>query len=1003
MSNVLDRLHQADQPAPEQWYLRTEDGSVYGPVTIPVMRDWAAQSRVAPGDNVSPDGVNWLKAETVPELKMEWMAVLPDGSSYGPFNVLAVPNLHKNGSIPADASLVHAASGKTVKVAELIQMEHEDSKTPPGEPELNEALATLRRKYDALQEQSSRREKQFTKQIASMTAELESARTAVEELKSRERACTEQILSLESGVETSSKELEGTIEQLTQLNAHYEQLKQESARQIEELDAQNEAFMSEKQALREANMQLEEDCARNLRLVEQLRENMSQSDGSTGQLQKKLASTEDELNDLRRRSSIENDKLQHKAAELERKLNTASDQLARSTAVISEKSAELESVRSQSAALQDKLSREIQQLQQSLKSQKESFEAELSREKQKSVELSSKLSQAKDDVRADSSILQQTREKLSQIEHELEIREAQFSGDRNRLESALREAQDAGKAMAEKIRTLESQLTNDATGLNRTITDLRKQLETALGQKTEETEELTLRNRDLESRTAELAGSLAKLNTELQETRNTLHSGTESLRRTISEKDAELTRLNEELLSLKQAMQSTESTFRSLQADYRRIQEESSERETELRARVAAASEQFSELRDASDRQIAGLQASSEELKTRLETAQADNRQISARLEDTISRLADSERNAGKQKHSFDAKISQLEDQLAKKSSALEAVTANLSKTTDEAAKNEDKLRSTLRMLEKRDIAGRKLIHKLEKDLKDLEDTRRELTRQNGSLVEEVKDAAARIKLLRKQMEPLNRRIEAQEELLKRRLSSPPDRNASKTPESALLPVMEKLQIMLCNLKIALPPQRVAVIISAVIIAVIAISTARHWSWKAGTHKSPSSDVIEQKIQSFISLKPDLSVPPASGPLRSGQPAKVNAWPAVDVPGITVEYEDYEMVLTFNSPAFTAGTSMTETAINAVNTLIANYSDVLRKHRLTVTGLTEINFSEAGGNAFADYAMRIQRAETLRTLLLKDQRTPSLNVITAAGPQGDRTGRSVVISLSPLP
>lgn len=1184
MSNVLNRLHEADQPQAEQWFLRTDDCSVYGPVTIAVMRDWAAQSRVAPGDEVSPDGENWVRAETVPDLKMEWMAELSDGSSYGPFNVLAVPNLYKNGSIPAGASLLHTASGKVVKVAELLQsgteenepshepeldqekekqwhslyqhekkvrLEHEaelqvqidqlrlaiaDSETAikksqeetvPGEAtreassqtlELEHALTTLRRKHDALLEQSARKEKDFTDQIASLTAEMDDTRSAVEQMKNRNREYSEQVLTLESNAETARKELEGTLDQLKQLNDHYEQLKKESARQLEELDAQNEAFMSEKQALRDANLQMEEDRSRTQRLIEQLKENMSQSDGSAEQLQRKLAATTEELNGFRRQAGIETDNLKRKVAELERKLSVTADQLERSSGTISDKSAEVEATRNESASVQEKLSREIHQLQQSLKSQKDSYDAELSREKQKNTELAVKLDQAREDVKADSSILQQTREKISRLEHDLEEKEAAFSGDRQQTETALREAQDAGTAMAEKIKHLESQLANDATGLNRTISDLRaemeqqtrenkkaedaaseqiktlkessaeqakhekelentlslrtselenirtrlsdanlktaalsdnlqkanstinelkeknqsldvslqnertgmagreqnlkdevvlfrariKELEISLGSKTDESEQLSRRVGDLEKQAAELASTLSMRERELQETKSTLKTGTEALRKTITEKDAAVTSLSEELLSIKQALQATESTMRSLQTDYRHLQEESTEREKELRAQVNSAAEQFSELRDSSDSQISGLQTTSNELRTKLETAQTDNRQITARLEDTLSRLAESERNSEKQKHTQDSRIEQLETLLEKKSKSLETVTANLNKTTAEASNDEHKLRTAIRMLDKRDIAGRKLINKLESDLKELEDTKRDLTRQNGTLIEEVKDAVAQLKLLKKQVEPLNRKVEAQEELLRHRLARPHDPSNTAKPMSPAMLTAEKLQILLQKTAIALPLRKLTIIISIVLLIVISISAVKRLSRPGDTREDSASSVLQEKIQSFIALNPDLSVQPASGPVHAKQPAKVNAWPGINVPDITVEYGSHEATLSFSGNMFSSSADLTDRARETILTLLDKHGAVLQNYRFTVTGLAENNYAETEGHALADYSLRILRADAVRKLIIADARIQPSNVSVNAGTQNDPGKRSVIISLSPL-
>ncbi|HAS82850.1 MAG TPA: hypothetical protein DCS43_09325, partial [Verrucomicrobia bacterium] len=81
---MIDAKKMKLQSATRQWFLKIEEGSVFGPSDMPTLVDWARQGRIAPGHQLSEDKKAWIPAERVPELDMVWMVELSDGSYYGP-------------------------------------------------------------------------------------------------------------------------------------------------------------------------------------------------------------------------------------------------------------------------------------------------------------------------------------------------------------------------------------------------------------------------------------------------------------------------------------------------------------------------------------------------------------------------------------------------------------------------------------------------------------------------------------------------------------------------------------------------------------------------------------------------------------------------------------------------------------------------------------------------------------------------------------------------------
>jgi chemotaxis protein MotB len=137
-----------------EWYLRKPDGSEYGPISISDLKRWAVQCRIVAGNGISCDGEEWIKVEDLPELEMEWIAHLPNGREYGPFNIAATRELLEHNIFALDTVLTHKASHKNVTVEQVLNEDDlfedeapvEEAKSG-GDGELSEAA---RREEEAL-------------------------------------------------------------------------------------------------------------------------------------------------------------------------------------------------------------------------------------------------------------------------------------------------------------------------------------------------------------------------------------------------------------------------------------------------------------------------------------------------------------------------------------------------------------------------------------------------------------------------------------------------------------------------------------------------------------------------------------------------------------------------------------------------------------------------------------------------------------------------------------
>ena len=89
----------------KKWYVRTEDGKVYGPADLSDLTAWAQDGRIEPSSFVSQDRMAWTPAQLIPELEMKWLVEIQPGKVFGPFNRAVVVRLTHDGEMPADAKV----------------------------------------------------------------------------------------------------------------------------------------------------------------------------------------------------------------------------------------------------------------------------------------------------------------------------------------------------------------------------------------------------------------------------------------------------------------------------------------------------------------------------------------------------------------------------------------------------------------------------------------------------------------------------------------------------------------------------------------------------------------------------------------------------------------------------------------------------------------------------------------------------------------------------------
>ena len=86
-----------------EWFVRTEDGKVYGPADVESLVSWAKDGRIEPSCFLSRDRINWTPAQLMQELEMEWLVETEPGKVYGPFNRALVISMFAAKSVPTNS------------------------------------------------------------------------------------------------------------------------------------------------------------------------------------------------------------------------------------------------------------------------------------------------------------------------------------------------------------------------------------------------------------------------------------------------------------------------------------------------------------------------------------------------------------------------------------------------------------------------------------------------------------------------------------------------------------------------------------------------------------------------------------------------------------------------------------------------------------------------------------------------------------------------------------
>lgn len=334
MQDKPTRLVIAEPVQRDHWYLRIEDGTIYGPSPLHELQSWAEQGRIAARHELSRDRKSWTLAYKVPELMLDCLVLFPDGELIGPFHYTTAEEMLAEGSIQendifvryyenernvtaaqftqsdqarrkAEAECDRLQSGTKKQEAELKEKirtlqealqeakeayEESEARYAFGQKQLGDAIngsQRLKQNLDELKKAHGKEQHDLQTRIANQTA-LKAEHNA---LKKTLRALKENDARRDEAIATAKAHEEALTKERDTLKAGQDKLKQELAG-IKERNAGLKKALSEAKAREEA-------------LTKDQNERKTAHDQKDAEEKKKLAKLEKELADVRQLATDE--------------------------------------------------------------------------------------------------------------------------------------------------------------------------------------------------------------------------------------------------------------------------------------------------------------------------------------------------------------------------------------------------------------------------------------------------------------------------------------------------------------------------------------------------------------------------------------------------------------------------------------------------------------------------------------------------------------------------
>src|SRR5580658_6869286 len=132
------------------------DGSIYGPVDVNTLKEWANSAQVSPQDMIDLSDDNWRRAPEIEFLDMIWHVTLPGDDIYGPTTLGTLREFVQEGLINDKTVATHAKTNQSLPVGALFAAVEFEKKRASRRPPKESKKSTASLAVDMAKEQRIR-------------------------------------------------------------------------------------------------------------------------------------------------------------------------------------------------------------------------------------------------------------------------------------------------------------------------------------------------------------------------------------------------------------------------------------------------------------------------------------------------------------------------------------------------------------------------------------------------------------------------------------------------------------------------------------------------------------------------------------------------------------------------------------------------------------------------------------------------------------------------------
>jgi hypothetical protein len=135
------------------WFLmKSDDGSVFGPISTSQLEEWANSAQISPQDKISTDEKNWLKAPQVSFLKMDFLLETGPDQFYGPTTTGTIKEFLEVGEVTKETPVINCQDGSIKMVGEMDNFPLSDAGGEAEQPIKTSLRSSLQQRIRELEE-----------------------------------------------------------------------------------------------------------------------------------------------------------------------------------------------------------------------------------------------------------------------------------------------------------------------------------------------------------------------------------------------------------------------------------------------------------------------------------------------------------------------------------------------------------------------------------------------------------------------------------------------------------------------------------------------------------------------------------------------------------------------------------------------------------------------------------------------------------------------------------